>query len=144
MDLTHLRSSATERRVSALKRIVLGVALAGGFGWLIVAGLPQTNTSTPVRVTNSVHLSQPLVMRLDTVLPGCDSRKVIDGILGLVRGETVRVTGLSDIYQVEFKPNGDRTCRAMVNLEFGTRHVSYVIQRTGPGRTTWELTVTEG
>ncbi len=76
-------------------------------------------------------------------MPRCDTIKAIRDVTGeLVRTQTTRVSGLSNVAQVSADGHGGWACSATVNLDFGSRPVTYAIRRLVPGKKTWEMSLT--
>ena len=131
-------------RVALFNKVGFSILMAVGFFGLLIYGLqPQ---APPVERAAAGLEPLPggiLPLRQDTPMPNCDSPEAVNGVIGaLVRAKRVRISGLTDVAQVTMDAEGNRSCRAIVNLDFGTQPVAYTINLLTPGRKTWELAVT--
>ena len=142
MDLTETRSSAAAAKLAFLGKVIISVVWMASFGWFIAASLPRSATDVPQGLAAQVRPTGPRTMQFDTALQSCGSPEVRNSILGLLRTGNARIIGLSDIFETSHKTNGDRACRAVVNLDFGVQQISYTIERTGAGNRTWKLALT--
>ena len=142
------------RRVRSVRYNQIGFALlAGGvfFGLLIYGrspvpapALPPSNQAQPVpSPSQTLAMRDNAAIREDTAIPGCESFEAIEGIKEqLMRTETVRISGLSNVQQTGVDRAGGHSCSALVDLDFGTKPVLYMIRHVPPGKKTWELEIT--
>lgn len=117
--------------------------MAVGFFGLLIYGLQPQALPVQQGAEYDLFPGEMLTLRQDTPMPKCDASRAMNGLIGaLVRAKRVRISGLTDVAQITEDAAGNRSCRAVVNLDFGTQPVAYTIFLLTPGRKTWELAVT--
>ena len=135
----------TTNRLLTARNILFSAVTLGSFAGLLVYGAPRLS-GEQVEDTGAgrLYTDQPLLVRQATPLPTrCDAAEVVDGVQGqLVRNGTARIIGISNIEELGRDPAGGRTCRALVNLAFGTQRVGYSFGRLAPASKIWQLEVT--
>jgi hypothetical protein len=133
----------TESHLASGGKLIFTVIAALIFVWLLVTGIPQPTPEPIALGTPRLPIGKPAGLRQDTELPSCTANQAIQGVQGqLVRTQSARIIGLTDIHEVSTDQSSARVCRAKVNLDFGTQWVVYTISRVANGPKTWELVVT--
>jgi hypothetical protein len=133
----------TEAHRASGGKLIFTAAAALIFFGLLVFGTPHTESAPAFPQTPRLPTSQPAGLRQDTDLPSCTAQQAVRGVQGqLVRTQSARIIGLTDIHEVNDDQRWGRICQAKVNLDFGTQPIIYTIRRVANAPNTWELVVT--